>query len=374
MDFGLTPDQQAAVDLARQILTDLGNPDRLTAVEATDDRYDRDLWAELGKSDLLGLCLPEAVGGGGYGFLEACLLSFEQGRSVTPIPWWASMAASLAIAEWGDAHQAQTWLPDVIGGRAALTVALNEPTGGDPTAPSAVASPAVDGGWILEGAKTTVPFGHVASAAVSAALVDGEPTLFVVPLDHDGIGRERQDTFNHEPHVHLDLDGVVLGPGARLSGGGEAVRWLVDRATVLVSAVAAGVADHGLRITAEYATNRHQFERPIATFQAVGQRMADGFIDAEAMRLTMLQAATVLGEPGADEARIADVVAVAKYWASQGGSRVGHTGLHIHGGISIDLDYPIHRHFLWSKQLELTLGSGTEQLARLGASLAANPV
>jgi len=98
--------------------------------------------------------------------------------------------------------------------------------------------------------------------------------------------------------------------------------------------------------------------------------MADGFIDAEAIRLSMLQAATKL----AAEVDATAEVAVAKFWASQGGSRVGHTGLHVHGGISIDLDYPIHRYFLWSKQLELTLGSGTEQLARLGAHLAATPV
>ncbi len=63
-------------------------------------------------------------------------------------------------------------------------------------------------------------------------------------------------------------------------------------------------------------------------------------------------------------------VAVAKYWASYGGSRVGHAGLHVHGGISIDLDYPIHRHFLWAKQLELTLGSSAELIARLGEGIA----
>ena len=98
--------------------------------------------------------------------------------------------------------------------------------------------------------------------------------------------------------------------------------------------------------------------------------MADGFIDVEAMRLTMLQAATKL----ADEADATAEVAVAKFWASLAGSRVGHTGLHVHGGISIDLDYPIHRHFLWSKQLEFTLGSGNAHLVRLGEHLADVPV
>jgi alkylation response protein AidB-like acyl-CoA dehydrogenase len=129
------------------------------------------------------------------------------------------------------------------------------------------------------------------------------------------------------------------------------------------------VADKALHITAEYATNRKQFDRPIATFQAVGQRMADAYIDTEAIKLTMLLAATRLeeGKPAETE------VATAKYWASDGGSRVGHAALHVHGGISIDLDYPIHRYFLWAKGIEFTLGSGTPQLVKIGRVLAAEP-
>ncbi len=97
--------------------------------------------------------------------------------------------------------------------------------------------------------------------------------------------------------------------------------------------------------------------------------MADSYIDTEAIKLTMLQAATHLAE---DEPSPTEV-ATAKYWAAEGGSRVVHAALHVHGGISIDLDYPIHRYFLWVKQIEFTLGSETEQLRRIGAILAAEP-
>jgi alkylation response protein AidB-like acyl-CoA dehydrogenase len=368
VDFSLNDEQQAAVDLAIQILGDMGAPERMTEVEAGDERFDRDLWAQLATADLLGLCLPEDVGGGGYGFLEACLLSYEQGRSVTPIPWWSGVGGALAIARWGDEAARAEWLPGVGRGERVVTLALAEAGGPDPRQP-ATAAESVDGGFLLRGAKTVVPFAHVADAIVLAADLDGEAALFVVPTAADGVARLRQDTFNHEPQFHVELDGVRVDATAHL-GGADAVAWTVDRATVLLCAVAAGVAERGVRITADYATNRHQFDRPIATFQAVGQRMADGFIDAEAMRLTMLQAATKL----ADEQPADAEIAVAKFWASQGGSRVGHTGLHVHGGISIDLDYPIHRYFLWSKQLELTLGSGNEHLARLGRHLAATPV
>ena len=154
------------------------------------------------------------------------------------------------------------------------------------------------------------------------------------------------------------------------STGRGSSNWIVDRTTVGLCAIAAGACQEALRLTAEYASNRKQFDKPIAMFQAVGQRMADSYIDNEAVNLTMWQAATRLH----DEMPSDKEIATAKYWASEGGSRIGHAALHIHGGISIDVDYPIHRYFLWLKQLEFTLGAATPQLAHLGALIAAEPV
>ena len=113
-----------------------------------------------------------------------------------------------------------------------------------------------------------------------------------------------------------------------------------------------------MRLTAQYTSDRKQFDRAIGTFQAVGQRMADCFIDMQAIELTMLQAATHLDEGRDDPLE----VATAKFWAAEGGNRIGHAALHIHGGISIDVDFPIHRYFLWLKQYEFTLGSATPEL------------
>ena len=105
-------------------------------------------------------------------------------------------------------------------------------------------------------------------------------------------------------------------------------------------------------------------------FQAVGQRMADAFIDNQAVNLTMLQAASRLG----DELPSAKEVATAKFWAAEGGNHVAHAALHIHGGVSIDLDFPIHRYFLWLKRYEFSLGSATPELLRIGKVLADTPV
>ena len=127
----------------------------------------------------------------------------------------------------------------------------------------------------------------------------------------------------------------------------------------------------GTRIRAEFLpSEREQFGAKLGTFQAVGQRVADAYIDTEAIRLTGLQAAWRLsaGLPAAE------AVAVAKFWAAEGGQRVVHAAQHLHGGIGVDRDYPLHRYFLWAKQLELTLGGATPQLLRLGSMLAAEPV
>lgn len=376
MDFALTDDQTSVVELSRRILTDRCRPERLREIEAGADWFDRTTWADLAKADLLGLTLPEADGGGGYGFLEACLLLEEVGRAVAPIPLWSTLVAAQAVAELGSDAQRRRWLPGVIDGSIVLALALGETTA-DARHPALTATPQ-GAGWSLTGMKTTVAAAHLAAAAlVPARTPDGELLLFAVPADAPGLRTERQDTFSHEPQSHLTFDGVAVSEDDRLGAdrdGAAVVGWLVDRATVALCAMAAGVADAGMRLTAAYVTDRKQFDRSIGTFQAVCQRMADCFVDSGAIELTMLQAATRMDATTVESPIDPKLVAVAKYWASYAGSRVGHADLHLHGGISIDLDYPIHRYFLWSKHLEFQLGSATEQLAILGHHLAEEPV
>jgi len=190
-----------------------------------------------------------------------------------------------------------------------------------------------------------------------------------VPGDAAGVGRQRQDTTTGTPEALVTLDGVRLGGDAVLGpvDEGTVLRFLVEHATVAACAVMAGLTAEAVRMTGEYTTAREQFGRPIATFQAVGQRAADAYVDAHAIRLTMLQAAWRLanGAPADRE------VAIAKYWASAGGQRVVHAAQHLHGGMGVDRDYPLHRYFLLAKQLELYLGGASRQLLALGRILAA---
>jgi acyl-CoA dehydrogenase len=166
-------------------------------------------------------------------------------------------------------------------------------------------------------------------------------------------------------NVSIDENRVLGSPG----NGAAVAEWLTARGTVGLCALQAGVTAACLQMTAEYATSRVQFDRPIATFQAVGQRLADCYIDVEAIRLTLWQAAWRLSKnlPAHNE------IATAKFWAADGGHRVAHTAVHIHGGVGIDVDYPLHRYFVASKRFEFSLGGATAQLRRIGATLAAEP-
>src|SRR5262245_49988127 len=370
MDFSLTDDQREMANLAAQILTDRSTLERLKTIEASEDRCDRELWAAFAKAGLLGAALPESVGGSDGGFIEACLLLEQQGRRVAMIPLlWTIVAAAMPVARFGSKEQIQRLLPGVVTGDTLLTAALEEP-GSDEREPVTEAKPEGKG-WRLSGLKLAVPMAHRAAAViVPARTPDGHIGVFIVDPHAAGVSLARQETMNWEAHFRMELADVRVGAADELGSvrqGREILNWIIDRVTTGLCAIQAGVCQVSVTTTAEYASNRKQFDKPIAMFQAVGQRMADSYIDNEAVNLTMWQAASRLAEemPSAKE------VATAKYWAAEGGNRIGHAALHIHGGISIDVDYPIHRYFLWVKQIEYTLGAATPQLVRLGALIAA---
>ncbi|MBP1683893.1 MAG: acyl-CoA dehydrogenase [Deltaproteobacteria bacterium] len=372
MDFSLTDEQRAIVELAGQILTDRCTLTRLRAIESTDDRYDHELWAEFAKAGFLGAALPESVGGSGGSFLDICLLLEQQGRRVAPLPLLpVIVSAAMPLARFGSPEQQQRYLPDVIAGASLITAALTE-LDTDPIAPRTMAK-RKGKQWRLSGVKVTVPLAEFATAVlVPARTARGDIGIFLVDPHAPGVTLARQETMNWEAQYRMELADVAVGPDAVLgsiAGGAAVLQWIVDRTTVGLCAIASGACQEAVRITAEYASNRKQFDKPIAMFQAVGQRMGDSYIDSEAVNLAMLQAASRL----ADEMPSPKEIATAKYWAAEGGHRIGHAALHVHGGISIDTDYPIHRYFLWVKQCEFTLGSATPHLAHLGAILAAEP-
>jgi 3-oxocholest-4-en-26-oyl-CoA dehydrogenase beta subunit len=375
MDFSFSEEQEAVRELAGRIVTDLATHERLREIESDPDGewFDRKLWAELAAAGLLGIGLPEDVGGAGLGFVETGLVVEAVGHGAAYIPAIETVAvAAPAIARFGSEGQRQRWLPGVVSGDTVVTTGLVE-LGGSPLSPSLTAEPDGDG-WVLTGTRSCVPSGLIADAVLCPAQAGPDAVaVFIVDTTADGVSRQRQVTNTGQPEAVVTLDGVRVGPDALLGSvddGPAIVEWLVHRSTASLALAQAGAAAAALALVAEYTKTREQFGKPIATFQAVGQRAADAYVDTEAIRLTAWQAAWRIGEglPADKE------VAIAKFWAADGGQRVVHAAVHLHGGVGVDRDYPLHRYFLMTKHLELTLGGATEQLLQLGAMLAAEPV
>jgi alkylation response protein AidB-like acyl-CoA dehydrogenase len=370
MDFAYTEEQQEVLDLAAKILREGATHERQKEIErGGGPRFDRKLWQQLAEAGLLGVAIPEAYGGAGLGFLEVAGIVEQVGRTTAPVPLLETVVlGALPLAEFGSPEQKGRWLPRVASGEAILTAALVEPEGTSRRPRTLAASDS--GGFRLSGTKLAVPAGPLADAVlVPAATSDGGASVFLVDPRAEGASVEPLATTSGQPEACLRLEGVratagdVLGaPGA----GPAIVAWITERATAALAALTLGVCEAALRLTAEYAKTRKQFDQPIAMFQAVGQRAADAYIDTEGIRLTALQAAwrIAAGLPAARE------VAVAKLWAADAGHRVVHTAQHLHGGIGVDRDYPLHRYFLYARQTELTLGGASQQLRRLGRLLA----
>ena len=370
MDFSFTDEQQALREVARKIFEAEVTAERLREIEKSDERVDRRLWTELAKANLLGAALPEAYGGSGFGFFELCLLLEEAGRAVAPVPIWATLVcAALPIARFGSDAQRKRWLPPVVAGESFLSAALQEPDNVDPLAPTAKAVRDGDG-WRLTGTKFCVPAAFVAERVlVPARTAEGGIGLFLIDPRAAGVRLERQLVTNREIQALLTLDGARAGAGDVLAdarAGRAALQWLVERAVTALCALQLGVAERALRLTASYAAERKQFDRPIGSFQAVHTRAADAYIELETLRLTSWQAAYLLSE----HETASDAVSIAKFFAGEAAHTVTYAAEHLHGGIGADIDYPVHRYYLWSRQIELTLGSGAAHLATLGERLA----
>ncbi|HEY7595607.1 MAG TPA: acyl-CoA dehydrogenase family protein [Actinophytocola sp.] len=379
MDFDRDEADLELAGLARTILADHATPARLAEVEATGDRFDRALWTELAKAGVLAATLPESVGGSGLGPLAQCGVLVELGRTVAPVPYLPSIVvAAAAIAEHGTGAQRAAWAAPAAAGDLVLTTALTEEVGDDPAAPATLAEPVEDGAaradatWRLRGTKVAVPAGPVADLFLVPAQTPRGPTVFLVTPRDPGVSVRRQEIVDGDAEAVLDLDHVELGADRVLGepgGGKRVVGWLAARQTVGLCAHQLGVTEAALQMTALYASGRVQFGRPIGTFQAVGQRLADCYVDVEAIRLTMWQAAWRISENLASQLEIG----TAKFWAADGGHRVAHASVHVHGGLGIDVDYPLHRYFVAAKRNEFSLGGATLQLRRIGAVLAAEP-
>ena len=216
-----------------------------------------------------------------------------------------------------------------------------------------------------------MPHAAVATRIVVSAVDEatGTPAVFLLDPAAPGVTLAPQTSTALEPQSLLRLDGAPAEPLGDAASGGATLDWVIDRAMAAIAVAQSGICDRVLRLSADYTSEREQFGRPVATFQAVGHRLADAYTDALALRLAATQAVWRIGEG----LPAADAVAVAKWWAAEAGHRVTRAAHHVHGGVGVDVTYPLHRYVRWATQLEYLLGGASRQARVIGERLATEP-
>jgi alkylation response protein AidB-like acyl-CoA dehydrogenase len=362
MNFDLNEDQRAFADSARTIFADYCGDEQLRAFELSGTPCMDALWRQCIDGGLHAITVPEAAGGLGLGMTELMAVLEQQGRALAAVPLWEHQLAQTVIATFAAPALRESLLPTALAGDALLTVCL-----AGLQAPEVL--PRVEeanGGLRLHGRVPAVPLGAQAAHALVVAERDGRQGLLLVPLHLPGVGRIEGVTQHHLAVADLHLDGVACDAAAWL--GEAALRWLEPRAIACLAALQLGVSGRQIERTVEYVSERHQFERPIGSFQLVAGEMADCKIALEAMRGPLWQLVYRLD---------AGLGALPQGWstrflACQAGHRIGHMAQHVHGGVGVDVTFPIHRYLLWSRALGLALGGAEYNLARLGDWLAHN--
>ncbi|MFD4879057.1 acyl-CoA dehydrogenase family protein [Streptomyces sp. NPDC058420] len=369
MDFTPTEEQAAARDLAARIFGDLATPERLAAAGTGSDP---ELWKALCAAGLVG-AVEE------LGLLGLVLLLEEQGRTTAQVPFASTCVYGLlAVAAHGSPEQRARLLPGIGDGSVVVCGAVSGQGGVRARAVRGEREEDEDQRAFTRGELSgTVPVVPWLRDATHVLVADEQRGLWLAPVT-DAVGVEAVELTAPWAAGRLTLDGT---PAERLGAAGAHIGAEVQQphsrpptptpspyADVLATArtafagLQAGVGAGSLARAVAHVNAREQFGRPLATRQAVQLRASDAHMDIEAIRVTAYEAAwrRDAGLPYATHAL------TAAWWASEAGQRVVHTGQHLHGGAGADLDHPVHRHFLWGRQLDAYLGGGGEVLQELG--------
>lgn len=362
MDFELNEEQRAIAEMAGSLFADYCTDDRLRAFDTSDEPFMGALWQSCVETGLHALAIPEDFGGSGLGMTELMLVLEAQGRALGQVPLWRHQLAAATLARFAPDAGAET-VQAAAESHHLLTLSLD---GLASARGIALEASEVAGGWRLDGTVAAVPLGADVCQALLLARVAGAPRLLLVDLRVAGIDKTAGVLTQGEAVADLRFTGVVVPSAALLPV--AALDWLESRAIAALAALQLGVSAEQIRRTVEYVSERRQFDRAIGSFQAVQMSMADAHIAVEALRSALWQLVWRLdaGLPATSEAL------ATKYLACEAGHLVGHKAQHVHGGIGVDLTYPIHRYLYWSRALGITLGGAAATLERLGDWLANN--
>ncbi len=362
MNFDLSEDQIAFAEMASGLFADYCTDDKLRDHDASGAPYMQELWQQCVAAGLNTVMVPEDQGGLGLGMTELMAVLEQQGRALALVPLWEPQVTVAALAKFAPDALPQV-LDDAISGAAPVALSLHSLS--QSRGPSLQLKRSGDG-WVLTGQASAVAFGAQANQALLAADAEGQMRLVLVDLNQSGVQRTEGMDQHHLSVADLAFDGLAVPAGNVLPA--EATGWVEQRAIACVASLQMGVTQEQLRRTVEYVSERKQFGRVIGSFQLVAGQMADGYINLEALRSSVWQLVYRI-DAGLG---VAPQAWATRAMANNTGHSAGHMAQHVHGGIGVDITYPMHRFLYWSRALGVALGGTEHHLARLGDWLVDN--
>jgi alkylation response protein AidB-like acyl-CoA dehydrogenase len=369
MMLGTTEEHEELRASVRRFLADKAALPRVRELMETEDGTDAAVWAQAGQQlGLQGLAIPEAYGGAGFTFAEQAIVLEEFGAALYGGPYLASaVLAATALLASPDEGARRDLLPGIASGETIATLAFTEDDGS--WDPASIRLTAVKDGddWKLDGHKSFVLDGHAAGLILVVAQTSAGLSLFAVDGAVAGLARASLPTLDQTRKLgRLQFDGVA----ARLIGSpGDAAAILehtLDVAAIALAAEQLGGAQRALDMAVEYAKIRHQFGRPIGSFQAIKHRCADLLLEVESLRSAVAYAAAAVAESPAEVPAIASLV---KAYASETYFHVAAENIQIHGGIGFTWEHDAHLYFKRAKSSELFLGDAAYHRERLATRI-----
>jgi alkylation response protein AidB-like acyl-CoA dehydrogenase len=365
-------EQRQLRESVRRFLADRAPLPRVRELMEAADATDVDVWRQAGRQlGLQGIAIPEGYGGAGFSFAEQAIVLTELGGALYSGPYLASaVLAATALLAGEDEDARRELLPGIASGETIATLAFTEDDGSwDPSSirMAAAKNGSKGPGWRLDGHKSFVLDGHGAGLILTVASADIGSSLFAVDGAAAGLSRRVLPTLDQTRRLaRLEFSDVP----ARLIGSPGTARGVLERtldvAAIALAAEQLGGAQRALDMAVEYAKIRHQFGRPIGSFQAIKHRCADLLLEVESLRSAVSYAAAAVA---AGSTEVPVLASLLKAYASEVYFHVAAENIQIHGGIGFTWEHDAHLYLKRAKASELFLGDGSYHRERLAARI-----
>jgi alkylation response protein AidB-like acyl-CoA dehydrogenase len=369
MDLGLSEEQEMLRNFARDFLEKECPEQHVRDMEEDEKGYSPDLWRKMAEQGWMGLIVPEQYGGVGMSFMDLVILTEEFGRALVPGPFLPNTVATIGLLEAASEAQKQEYLPRIAAGEQIWVTAFTEPSARFDEEGVELSARRDGDFFVLNGTKLFVRDSHVADKMIVVARSEHGISLFVVDADAPGVKHTLIQTISSDKQTEIKFDDVRVPAGNLL--GAEGKGWAVfkriaAKATMVESAYLVGLSQQAFDITLNYTKERTQFERPIASFQALQHKAADMITDIDASRYITYRAAWAVAE---DEPDAEEQMHIAKAWVSDASRRVVAHAQQMHGGIGFTKDYRIQLYFRRQKAAELAWGDADFHRDLVGQAL-----